>query len=231
MRRFLGEFMRLFADSTIVVCLMLCSFLTLLNLYHYKEISIPYGRNFSGDPQITEYKNYLKKAHDNFESVDLSKVAVVDNTPARSAKNHFDDCYSVVSKASFNELDTKKSINIKDVYKYNTEMYESINNKCLFSIKYNYETLDKNRTPRKAKFSSISPSIEKRRSDIMSSSSYMMSEMESNSAYYFMTDLTRNYIYDRNGENIALTIENYLNLAQGLVEVSEWYVGEFGGVR
>lgn len=231
MREFLSDFMKLFADSAIVVCLMLSSFLVLINVYHYKEVSISYSRDFASDSQFNKYKQSLKKANDNIKSVNLSKVPVKDHTAANTAKNYFDDCYGVLSKASFNELEKKNSINIKDVYKYNTEMYESINNKCLFSIKYNYESLDKGRSPKKAKFSTISPRIEERRNDIMASSGYMMSEMESNSSYYFMTDLTRNYIYDRNSENIALTIRNYLNLAEGLVEVSNWYVGEFGGGR
>lgn len=231
MKKFFGDFLSLFADSATVICLILTSFLLLLNVYHSREIRNDYYKDFSTDTQYLKYQETLKKARANFDSVNVNKVGGNDVSFATTGKNVFNECYTAIEKSAFHSLGSKKSVSVKDIYQYNTEMYEVLNNKCFFNLKYNYENISKNYTNKKQDFVNIANHLETERVNVMASTDFMNSELESNSAYYFMTDLTRNSIYNRNAENLSFTIKNYLVLSQSLLEVSNWYVSEFGGNR
>lgn len=229
MKKFLRDFLKLFANSATVICLILASFLLMLNLYHHREININYYKDFSKDVQYLEYQGNLKKAYDNINSVNVDMVKGNRVSYATTAKDVFNSCYSYMDKSAFNDLSNKKEFSVKDIYKYNTEMFETLSNKCLFTIKYNYDILSKNHTDIKHSFASVSNNLENSRVNILAATDYMISEMESNSSYYFMTDLTRNSIYNRNVENMAFTVKNYLDLSKALLDVSNWYSLEFGG--
>lgn len=229
MKEFFREFLKLFANSATVICLILASFLLMLNMYHHREINVKYYKDFSIDSQYMKYQENLKKAYDNINSVNVDKVKGNVVSYATTAKDVFNNCYSYINKSAFNNIGNKKEFSVKDIYEYNTEMYETLSNKCLFTIKYNYDIIGKRYTEMKHSFNDVSNSLEDKRVDIMNATDYMISEMESNSAYYFMTDLTRNSIYNRNAENMSFTVKNYLDLSNALLDVSNWYSLEFGG--
>ncbi len=230
MKSVLKEFCELFGYCVLVVCFLFASYLLLINFYHYKELNKTVDRNFASENLYSSVKTTIEEAKENVKSVNASGNSNKESG-ASLIKTGFDTCITALENSNFYKLSEKNSFSEKDIYDTNKEMYNTINNKCLFYIPYYIEGANKTYN--------VGSSYEKElKSDILfvkdkvgSYSDYLYTKSLGNSSYKYSTSISTSTIYNDLEKNINLTIYNYRELANAVLELSSWYVDEFGGVR
>ena len=72
MKEFLIDFLKVLANSVLVIALAFTSFLLIINIYHYNEVSYEYEVNTKESDKYQEYKKTLERIDKKMNSVNSS---------------------------------------------------------------------------------------------------------------------------------------------------------------
>ncbi len=230
MKSVFKEFFELMGYCVLVVCFLFASFLLLMNVYHYKEVTRVENRNFSQESSYVSVKDTVSSIEKNVKLVnftDNSNEALGGNL----IKDGINSCVTSIKNSKFYALGEQTSITEKDVYDINKEMYNVVNNKCLFFIPYYVDTTIKTYNVATSYEKELKDDIEFSKNKIADYSSFLFNKSLGNSSYSYTTSITNSTIYNDLNRSINLTITNYQELARAVERISLWYVDEFGGAR
>lgn len=224
MKEILKDFSTLFANGILVICLMVASFLVLINLYHSKEVSYEYYAELSEDDRYTSIKDSIEVMKTNVEAVPSS------NNPAASGvKQVIDRCITALESSSFYKLDEKDYIHFKDIYNANSELASELNNTCLFALSYTTSNDVLGNTEYASSYEPVNTLVEEERNIVITQTDYLKNRLLANSTYSYMTDTTRNSIFNETEANLFLLVSSYDRVTSSLERVTNWYVDTFGG--
>lgn len=226
MKEFVIDFLRLLSNCVLIICFAFAAFLLIINIYHYEEVNIKYNSNISDDVRYIEYNKKLEDVSKKMESV--STLDENYDMYGKVIRDYYNSCSKKLSESSFNNLNNTSVFGASDIYKYNNEILNDINNTCLLVIPTFIE-----KSLEEVKFD-VDPAntielVESKRSIIQKNADYLVDSSLGNSAYGFSTDIFKGTIYDKNLSEFNLTIENYTLIASILDDLADWYVLEFGG--
>ncbi len=226
MKNFIVDFLTLLANSVLVICLALMSFLLISNFYHYREVSYKYTTDLSANAGYNDYKKTMKRVDKKMKSVDYTNVNY--GNTAKPIYEYYSGCVKALNDGTFANLDKKDGITAMDIYNANNEILKEYNNKCIFYIPYNITSM----------YSKIKPSVSfdgtykntSLKGDlIIDNAEYLTKSGMGNSSYGFSTETTRSSIYNKVSNELELTVDNYEMIASLLEDIADWYTSEFGG--
>lgn len=224
MKEILKDFSTLFANGILVICLMVASFLVLINLYHSKEVSYEYYAELSEDDRYTSIKDSIEVMKTNVEAVPSS------NNPAASGvKQVIDRCITALESSSFYKLAEKDYIHFKDIYNANSELASELNNTCLFALSYTTSNDVLGNTEYASSYEPVNTLVEEERNIVITQTDYLKNRLLANSTYSYMTDTTRNSIFNETEANLFLLVSSYDRVTSSLERVTNWYADTFGG--
>ncbi len=226
MKEFVAELLELLSVCILVLCLSFAAFLFITNFYHYKEISHFEVFDEGSKIQYNEYKKILARVDKKMKSVNYDAVSY--STTAKPIYDYYHSCVDSLSSGTFASLGNKGNINSKDIYDSNDDILKKYNNVCIFYIPYNITVINKNNKP-SVSFDSVYKVTEAKRKIVIDNADYLIKSGLGNSSYSFVTDTSRNSIYNKTSNELRLTINNYKMMASILEDVANWYVAEFGG--
>lgn len=230
MKSVLKEFCELFGYCVLVVCFLFASYLLLINFYHYKELNKTVSRNLATESVYSSVVDEIKEVKSMVESVD-STGSSNKQLGANIIKSGFNGCISALENSNFYKLSEKNSFTEKDIYDTNKEMYNTISNKCLFYIPYYIEGAYKTYGVGSSYEKELKSDISFIKDKVNVYSDYLYTKSLGNSSYKYSTTISTTTIYNDLDKNINLTIYNYRELVDAVLELSSWYVDEFGGAR
>ena len=215
MKEILKDFSTLFANGILVICLMVASFLVLINLYHSKEVSYEYYAELSEDDRYTSIKDSIEVMKTNVEAVPSS------NNPAASGvKQVIDRCITALESSSFYKLDEKDYIHFKDIYNANSELASELNNTCLFALSYTTSNDILGNTEYASSYEPVNTLVEEERNIVITQTDYLKNRLLANSTYSYMTDTTRNSIFNETEANLFLLVSSYDRVTSSLERVT-----------
>lgn len=226
MKDFVVEFLKLFANCILVVCLSLMAFLLISNIFHYREVSYQYNADLHNNADYNEYKRILKNVDKKMNSVNYKDSQY--NSTAKPIYEYYSACVDSLKNGTFAKLDSKQGINALDIYNANNEILKEYNNKCIFYIPYNISNIYSKNSPN-VSFDKTKEFTDQRAEMIIDNAEYLTKSGLGNSSYSFVTDVTKASIYNKVYNELGLTINNYKMMALLLDDVADWYVDEFGG--
>ena len=225
MKEFLIDFLKVLANSVLVIALAFTSFLLIINIYHYNEVSYEYEVNTKESDKYQEYKKTLERIDKKMNSVNSSNSN--NDTSSRVIYEYYKGCKKLIDEDSFSNLEKGAYINTVDIYNANNKILNDYNNTCLFSIPYSISVMANDFTS----FDEVRELTEEKREIIISNASYLTKATMGNSAYSFSTSNFKGSVYNEVGSWYDLTLNNYKLMASILEDVADWYVLEFGGNR
>ena len=226
MRDFIVDFLKLLANSVLVICLALMSFLLISNFFHYRDVSYSYSTDLSNNADYVEYNEILKNVDKKMKSVDYKNNQY--NSTAKPIYEYYSGCVKALNDGTFAKLDSKESVTGLDVYNANNEILKDYNNKCIFYIPYNISNIYSKSSPN-VSFDKTKELTSQKADIIIDNAEYLTESGLGNSSYSFVTDVTRSTIYNKVQNELDLTINNYKMIALLLDDIADWYVDEFGG--
>ncbi|MGM9879126.1 MAG: hypothetical protein ACI31R_03795 [Bacilli bacterium] len=226
MKEFVLDFLKLLANSVLIICFALMSFLLISNLFHYREVSYGYSTDLNNDANYNEYKKILKEVDKKMNSVDYKNNQY--NNTAKPIYEYYSGCINALNKGSFAKFGEKESITALDVYNANNEILKDYNNSCIFYIPYSISNIYSKSKPN-VSFDKTKELTSQKADIIIDNAEYLTESGLGNSSYSFVTDITRASIYNKVQNELDLTIDNYKMIALLLDDVADWYVDEYGG--
>ena len=226
MREFVIDFFKLLANSVLIICFALMSFLLISNFFHYKDVSYEYNVDLKNNYDYMDYKKILKKVDAKMKSVNYKSVKY--NSTATPIYEYYTGCANALEQSSFAKLSDKDSVNSLDIYNINNEILTDYNNKCIFYISYNISNIYSDSSPN-VSFDQTKKLTDQKAEMIIDNAEYLTKSGLGNSSYSFVTDITRSSIYNKVQNELNLTINNYKMIALLLDDIANWYVDEFGG--
>ena len=222
MKSLFNDFIKLFANCILVLALMMGSFLVIINLYHHKEVSYVYHKDLN---ESATYKLFMEKKQDLRNNIDKIDT---DNLAGKNIKAVFNSCYTAIDNSKFAGLNKKQDFTLYDSYEAAFEMKESLSSACLFNITYNLKDLKENGNI-DADITEILDYVDSQKEFIMSTNSFLINHMLSNSTYSFVTDITKNSIFNNTYETLNEVNENYYIFVSTVNYLSNWCINNLGG--
>ena len=222
MKLLFRDFIKLFANCILILALMMSAFLVIINLYHYKEVSYVYYKNLN---ESSTYKLYLeekKSLKENIDNIDTSSLV------GQNVKAVLNNCYNAIEGSKFNNLVNQQNFTLKNSYDAAFEMKENLSSVCLFNVTYNIKNL-KESGHIKTDVNHILDYVASQKEFILSTNGFLINHMLSNSTYSFVTDITKNSIFNNTYETLNETMENYYIFVSTVDYLSEWCVNNLGG--
>lgn len=222
MKELFNDFIKLFANCILILALMMASFLVIINLYHYKEVSYVYHKDLNESATYSMFSTKKEELRKNIDKISTSSVA------GRNIKAVFNSCYTELNNASFSKLNDKQDFTLKDSYDAAFEMKEKLGSVCLFNITYNIKDLKESGLIT-SDIDEILEYVEGQKEFILSTNTFLINHMLSNSTYSFVTDITKNSIFNNTYETLNETTENYYIFVSTLEYLSNWCINNLGG--
>lgn len=222
MKKILVEYSNIISYTVIGIVFGFTFFLLFLNLYHYEDVNDVYKKQDS-DYQINkELKEKLNSISLNINSVQLN------NTSSNYANFSniglkLNTCVERINTNKFDELLSKKSISISDVYEMQQFYKIDISNECLVKQLYGMTLIENNQYADALSF--IEDNIEK----LKDSTDYVEKVIKNNSSYSFTSSSTKDDIYNQVRDSYYSIINDYVDAIDFIYDVSFWYKNIAGG--
>lgn len=222
MKKILVEYSNIISYTVIGIVFGFTFFLLFLNLYHYEDVNDVYKKQDS-DYQINkELKEKLNSISLNINSVQLnnasSNYANFSNIGLK-----LNTCVERINTNKFDELLSKKSISISDVYEMQQFYKIDISNECLVKQLYGMTLIENNQYADALSF--IEDNIEK----LKDSTDYVEKVIKNNSSYSFTSSSTKDDIYNQVRDSYYSIINDYVDAIDFIYDVSVWYKNIAGG--
>lgn len=230
MKSIVKEFLELMGYCVLVVCFLFASFLLLINIYHMKEISKVESRNFAQENSYLSVKETVENIEKNINSVSFT-TGSNKTSGGTLIRDSLNSCVSAIKESKFYTLSDQTLVDYKDVYEINKELYNDVNNKCLFYVPYYIDSAIKTYNVGKSYDDELKKDVEYFKNQISEYSNFLYNKSLGNSSYSYTTSISNSTIYNDLNNSINLTISNYQQLVRTVEKISVWYVDEFGGAR
>lgn len=228
MKKILIEYSNIIAYTITGLVFGFSFFLLFLNFYHYRDVNITYQKQDS-DTKVEEgIKNELKQIKENTSHFDINTYqGNEDPASLASVKSRLDICVKKIDTQEFQNILSKNSINIKDIYEMQQFYQVQISNECL--VKQLYEIS----LPNKLNLSSLktmAPFLENNINHLLKSTDYVQKVIKNNSSYAFSSETSKIDLYDQTKDSYYTILNSYVSAIDVIYDLSTWYKEVSGGV-
>jgi len=204
-----------------------CFFL-LLNVYHYQEIRREAYIDFENDVVIKEIDASLKKIDTNISKFNTSKYnGTLSYGDASKMQRKLKACVSSFRNETFTQIRTDNRINIIDVYNFRKSFSEDILNNCIVFQLYDLtskDTIDDYFIKDNKKL------LKSYMDDLLQDTSYLQKDLDSNSGYYYNTDIVSSMVKNQTRDGFYEVLSSYRRSLKFVELISDWYSSRVGGV-
>ena len=222
MKNILAEYINIIAYTVTGIVFGFAFFLLFLNLYHYEDVNETYKKQASDYKINSELKEKLNTASLNINSVQLNNTSS-NYANFSSIGLKLNTCIERINTNKFDELLSKKSISISDVYEMQQFYKIDISNECLVKQLYGMTLIENNQYADALSF--IEDNIEK----LKDSTDYVEKVIKNNSSYSFTSSSTKDDIYNQVRDSYYSIINDYVDAIDFIYDVSFWYKNIAGG--
>ena len=227
MKKILVEYSNIISYTVIGIVFGFTFFLLFLNLYHYEDVNDVYKKQDS-DYQINkELKEKLNSISLNINSVQLNNTSS-NYANFSSIGLKLNTCVERINTNKFDELLSKKSISISDVYEMQQFYKIDISNECL--VKQLYELNVGNNQNEYNEYIDTITFIEDNIEKLKDSTDYVEKVIKNNSSYSFTSSSTKEDIYNQVSDSYYSIINDYVDAIDFIYDLSVWYKNISGGI-
>ncbi len=222
------EFFKLFGNIIIMLGIMMASFLLLINLYHYREVSHTY--NIDTNENIS-YKN-MKANIDKSEkllSINMSNVSAKNYDAAKAIRTSINKCVTTFKDADLYKNSGMYNFKHYDTYINMSYLYTKINSDCNSLFKYSVKPYIESNSTIKSTYNDMMTNYDKIFDVVISNSNYMEKKSLNTNSYSFTSEMNRFSIFDDLRSDTEFTLRNYDIVSSLILDLSTWYSDTFGG--
>lgn len=231
MKSYFKEIFELFANSLMVLTLILGGHLLLSNIYHYLEVNKVYQYNINDSKEYISFKNSVDNIEKNIEKVNTDIISDTNRKmTALIYKSKITQCLNEIKQSEFYNIN-KTSFTTKDTYLYNKEFSSKVNSYCALLLETEVSDAIEKYNINVNGYENVKENLITTRENLSTDSSRLESRLLANSSYSWSTDTVKNTIYDFTADTFFTNLSNYSRLINVVEESSNWYVNEFGGNR
>ena len=206
-----------------MIGIIMASFLLLINLYHYRDVSHTYPVDFDKNSNVNEMKKNIEKSEKLLSKGSTSSVA-------NSVKGSIDKCISTFKNSDIYKNSGVVNYKYYNSYNDNHYMYSDINRECNALLNYNLNVqvvLDKSASK---SYGTMYSAYEKNFNYISSNAEYLYNKSLNTNSYSFSSDINKFTVFDDLKNDFVLTVNNYKNVSSLILDLATWYSSAFGGV-
>ncbi len=213
MKKFLKEYLNLFAYAALGLVFVITSFYLLINYYHSKELEKRYYVSDT-DSSYISYKNKIEEIKNTLDTYNKNRNK---NTSYLSLYTRLSTCKDVLeTDGGLAKMETNKYYSPYDVYKLGQTFQGKLINTC-WVVQLSYLTTDA--VPKG--YEEVVPFAEREIEIMGDRVSYALEELENNGSYFFSTGITsatiRNYL---RSDYIAI-VKSYNDFADVILNLSK----------
>lgn len=228
MKKILIEYSNIIAYTITGLVFGFSFFLLFLNFYHYRDVNMAYQKQDSDRNVEEDLKTKLNQVKINTSGFDINTYkGNEDPTSLASVKSRLDICVKKIDTQEFQNILSKNSINIKDIYEMQQFYQVQISNECL--VKQLYEIS----LPNKLNLSSLktmAPFLENNINQLLKSTDYVQKVIKNNSSYAFSSETSKIDLYDQTKDSYYTILNSYVSAIDVIYDLSTWYKEVSGGV-
>ncbi len=230
MKKFIVEYLHIIAYAITGLVFGFSFFLLLLNCYHYRDLHKTYIKQESDFTQEENLKKRLDEINTNISTFNKNAYQGPENSNSLSSiKTRLDLCVRRINTDKFNEILSRKEINIQDVYEMQQFYQTIISNECL--VKQLYEiSLTENNPLQISTLPTMAPFFEDEINQLIKSTDYMQKIIKNNSSYAFSSDSSKLDLYDQTKDSYYSLLNDYTEAIDFMYDLSVWYKNIVGGV-
>lgn len=222
MRKIFLEYINMFAYTFTGLIFGLTFFLLFINFYHMQELSSKVDLSSYNDANrsLVETKiNTIKNNINIYNQAEYKGNLNIYGLNTVQAK--LQTCLDIIESEEMMHYFSLDSVGINDSYNFTIDFKNYILNDCLvMQVKSMLGTETIQSLPN---FTLISSYIDTNLSGLLSSTTYVQSNLENSDHYHFSTDNNKSNFFNLVGDSYADTMNNYLVSLDLLVEISNWY--------
>lgn len=222
------DFFKLFGNIIMMLGIMMASFLLLINLYHYREISHTYNIDVNQNTSYKSIKNNIDKS-EKLMSMDVSKVSAGKIDSAKAIKRTINGCIDVFKDSDLYKNSGVYDFKHYDVYFNMNYLYTKINSECSSLLKYKIKPYVDSNSNVKSSYNSMIANYDKMFDVVVSNASYMEKKSLNTNSYSFTSEMNRFSIFDDLRSDTEFTLRNYDIVSSLILDLSTWYSDTFGG--
>lgn len=214
MKKFIREYLKIIASTTIGLVFIVASFYLVMNYYHSEELKKTLYIS-SNDINYTNYKEKISKIKANLNTFNSKQNK---DANLKTMYNKLVTCANVMqSDGTLFNLNVNNHFYPLDVYKLGSKFQTDILNVC-WALHLSYLTED----DVAEEFKDIAPYVVSSIQTIGNQTNFALSEIQNNSSYFYTTNITSSTI--RNYLNADYTIigNSYNQFASIILSLSEF---------
>jgi len=227
MKKILSEYCYVIANVFMGIAFGFAFFYLFLNFFHYQELRREVRYDGKNDTMIISLNKKLDQVLENVNTFSLNHYrGTLDYTTAYNLNHQLKKCVNLIKSDTFNEITSKEYLNIKDVYFLRENFEDKVLNECMAAYIYPFIVDENNKDSYIRQNRDV---LTNYINLIFSETSYLENELENTSNYYFTTDNYSLMVNNKIRDGYYETILGYLNAAEFLEDISEWYRSRVGG--
>lgn len=228
MKKILIEYSNVIAYTITGLVFGFSFFLLFLNFYHYRDVNMTYQKQDSDRNVEEDLKIKLNQVKINISGFDINTYkGNEDPTSLASVKSRLDICVKKIDTQEFQNILSKNSINIKDIYEMQQFYQVQISNECLVKQLYEISLPDKLNL---SSLKTMAPFLENNINQLLKSTDYVQKVIKNNSSYAFSSETSKIDLYDQTKDSYYTILNSYVSAIDVMYDLSTWYKEVSGGV-
>ncbi len=235
MKTIFGELIReminLLVGAMLVICLLMTGYLIFANIYHTKETTYRYNVVIAEDETYKTFTNRVNRIDELVSKYDYS------NIDSGSQKQYYENIIAIINNCNTAFKSSKlyasnnvTSVSTRDVYDYYGYYSGTIINKCMVMEMTKLDTINELNSFKDPYFDSAKDYIKLTREQLSKNTSSMISTLFQNSSYSYITDVSRDTIYNPTKMMFYQMLSNYDSSAKLVEKLAEYMATKLGGV-
>ncbi len=214
MKKFMQDYLKIFAYTAIGLAMIISSFYLLMNYYHSKEVDRSLYIT-EKDINYTNYQDKLTKIKNNLTTFANSSNT---NSNYQTMYSKLTSCSQVLDKEGMlSQTKVNKYYKAFDVYNLGSNFQTNALNTC-WALQLSYLT-DEELLPKE--FEDIAPLVKNNIETINSKIDFAMDELQNNSSYFMTTRITSATVRNNLNSDYQAIASSYNDFANIILSLSE----------
>lgn len=226
MRKFWKEYANLVGMTIVGLVFAYASFYLFLNCYHYQEVREAYTYNMKEDVNYQQIQANINLIKNNIDFSIQDYKGPIDSYFISGLQSRLNMCVQELENEKLNEIAEKNSFTLKDVNSLNNLYRSHVVNNCVVLQVTDYLSLSKDKLYQYGSYKELYDASLLETKFITQNTSYLSSQLQNNSSYYFNTTASRNGVYHPVKDNLSVVLGAYEKATEYVVQVSNWLQGE-----
>ena len=222
------DFFKLFGNIVMMLGIIMASFLLLINLYHYREISHTYSVDTNENISYKSIRDNISKS-EKLVSIDISKVDASKTDSAKAIQGTINKCIISFKDSELYKNSGMHTFKYYDTYTNMNYLYTKINAECNSLLKYSMKPYIESNSSVKSSYNNMINNYEKMFDVVASNANYMEKKSLNTNSYSFTSEMNRFSIFDDLRSDTEFTLRNYDIVSSLILDISTWYHNTFGG--